>query len=72
MKYPVIINQSDYGYDAHCPVVPGCHSQGDTFEEACDNIRDAIAVYLRMIEEETKTSHVYLVEVDTQICNAVH
>jgi predicted RNase H-like HicB family nuclease len=72
MKYPVVINQSEYGYDAHCPVFPGCHSQGETFEEARENIRDAISVYLRMIEEETKASPVYQVEVDTPICNAVH
>lgn len=48
MKYPVVINKSEFGYDAHCPILQGCHSQGDTLEEALDNIKDAINVYIRM------------------------
>jgi predicted RNase H-like HicB family nuclease len=32
----------DFGYVAHCTSIPGCHSQGDTIEEALDNIQDAI------------------------------
>jgi predicted RNase H-like HicB family nuclease len=63
MKYSVVINKTEYGYDAHCPALPGCHSQGDTFEEAVENIKDAIRTYLRMIEEETKDSPVYEIEV---------
>ncbi len=63
MKYTVVINKSEYGFDVHCPALPGCHSQGDTFEEAIENIKDAIKTYLRMIEEETKDSTVYQVEV---------
>ena len=63
MKYPVIINQSEYGFDAHCPALPGCHSQGDTLDEALDNIKDAIQTYLNTIAEETKDSTVYQVEV---------
>lgn len=30
-----------FGYIAHCPAIPGCHSQGDTIEEAIENIKDA-------------------------------
>ena len=63
MKYTVVINESEYGFDVHCPALPGCHSQGDTFEEAMDNIKDAIKTYLQMIEEETKDSTVCEVEV---------
>lgn len=63
MQYSVVINKTDYGYDAHCPALPGCHSQGDTLEEALDNIKDAIATYLLMIAEETKGSTVYQVDV---------
>ncbi len=66
MKYPVVINKSEYGYDVHCPVLQGCHSQGDTLEEALENIKDAIITYIRMIEEETKHSHVMQVEVALQ------
>ena len=63
MKYTVVVNKTEYGYDVHCPALPGCHSQGDTFEEAIENIKDAIMTYLRMIEEETKDSTVYQIEV---------
>ncbi|NUO08678.1 MAG: type II toxin-antitoxin system HicB family antitoxin [Candidatus Brocadia sp.] len=63
MKYSVVINKSEYGYDAHCPALPGCHSQGDTLEDAIENIKDAIKTYLRMIKEETKDASVYEVEV---------
>ncbi|HHT9115977.1 MAG: type II toxin-antitoxin system HicB family antitoxin [Planctomycetes bacterium] len=62
MKYPVVVHKSDYGYDAHCPILPGCHSQGDTVEETLENIKDAIITYLEMIAEETKGS-IYEVEV---------
>jgi predicted RNase H-like HicB family nuclease len=36
----------------HCPVLPGCHSRGDTFEESFENIKDVIKTYLIMIEKE--------------------
>ncbi len=63
MKYSVVVNKSEYGYDIHCPVLPGCHSQGETLEDALENIKDAIAIYLEMIAEETKGTQVYEVEV---------
>lgn len=63
MKYTVVVNKTEYGYDVHCPALPGCHSYDDTFEEAIDNIKDAIVTYLQMIAEETKDATVYQVEV---------
>lgn len=56
MKHPVVVHKSEYGYDVHCPIFPGCHSQGDTVEEALENIKDAIITYLEVISEETKGS----------------
>jgi predicted RNase H-like HicB family nuclease len=38
--------QPDGGYHASCPALPGCHSEGDTLDEASANIREAIEVYL--------------------------
>lgn len=63
MKYTVVVNKSEYGYDIHCPALPGCHSQGETVEEAIENIKDAIKTYLEMIAEETKDATVYEIEV---------
>lgn len=62
MKYPVVVHQSKHGFDIHCPLLPGCHSQGDSLEEALANIKDAIHTYLEMISEEEKGS-LYEVEV---------
>jgi len=54
MEYPVIIHHSKYGYDVECSVLPGCCSQGDTFDEAIENIKDAIKTYLDTVEELSK------------------
>jgi predicted RNase H-like HicB family nuclease len=33
-NYTVLLEkEDDGGYHAFCPVLKGCHSQGDTFEE---------------------------------------
>ncbi len=58
-----VIKKSKYGFDVHCPILPGCNSQGNTLEEALENIKDAIATYLEMVAEETKDFKVYEVEV---------
>ncbi len=55
MIYRVIIEKGeDFGYVAHCPAIPGCHSQGSTIEETIDNIKDAIRGCLSVIDEELK------------------
>lgn len=50
MTFPVIVHESEYGFDAYCPVLPGCVSQGDTFDEALTNIKDAIKEYLEAVD----------------------
>ncbi len=37
------------GYHIWCPALPGCHSQGDTIEEARKNIIEAIEGYLETL-----------------------
>ena len=63
MKYLALIHKSKYGYDVHIPALPGCHSQGETEEEALENIKDAILTYLEMEKEELKGVKVREVEV---------
>ncbi len=41
----------DGGYIVHCPALKGCWSQGDTQEEALKNIKEAIAGYLKTLNE---------------------
>lgn len=63
MKYQVIIHKSEYGYDAHVPALPGCHSQGETEAEALENIKDAIVTYLEMEQDELREAQIREVEV---------
>lgn len=50
MHYTVILErEEDGGYHAYPPALKGCHSQGDTVEEAIANIREAIAIYLESL-----------------------
>ncbi|PIP22988.1 MAG: hypothetical protein COX37_01175 [Candidatus Nealsonbacteria bacterium CG23_combo_of_CG06-09_8_20_14_all_39_17] len=37
------------GYVAFAPVLPGCHTQGDTLEEAEENIKESISLYLESL-----------------------
>lgn len=44
-RYTVIIEKDEEGvFVASCPALPGCHTQGDTYEEALNNLKDAITV----------------------------
>lgn len=53
MVYSVYVEKGeDFGYVSHCPAIPGCHSQGETMEEALENIRDAIRGCLEALGEE--------------------
>lgn len=49
MKYRVLIEQ-DGVYVAEVPSLPGCVSQGETREQALENIKEAIAGYLESLE----------------------
>lgn len=51
MKYKVVLQESEEGFSVSCPGLPGCWSQGETEEEALENIQDAIQEYLAAKEE---------------------
>jgi predicted RNase H-like HicB family nuclease len=48
----VVFIKDNNGYYAHCPELPGCHSQGDTYEEARTNIREALELYLDTMSKD--------------------
>ena len=53
MQYTVVLERCEEGgYTISCPTLPGCISEGDTYQEALDNIRDAIRLYLRAVAKE--------------------
>jgi predicted RNase H-like HicB family nuclease len=45
-KFSVIIEKDSHGYFAFCPDLQGCYTQGDTYEEALENIKDAIHLHI--------------------------
>ena len=49
---PVVVEGDEDGYYVFCPVLQGCYSQGDTYEEALKNIQDAIKLYVSDILSE--------------------
>ena len=51
MKYQVALHKSEEGYSVSVPGLPGCCSQGDTEEDALENITSAIVEYLEVAEE---------------------
>ena len=53
LNFKVIINQDEDGvFVASCPAIPGCHTQGDTYEEAEKNIKGAIRLCLKVAEKD--------------------
>ena len=54
MEYPVVLIETEEGLAVSCPALPGCHSQGATRDEALANIREAIALWLEVAEEDAQ------------------
>ena len=53
MNFKVILQEAEEcGYIVSCPALPGCHSQGDSMEEALKNIKEAIVGCLESLAEE--------------------
>jgi predicted RNase H-like HicB family nuclease len=51
--YKVILEpQEEGGYTVTVPSLPGCISEGDTYDEALANIRDAIELYLESLQAD--------------------
>ena len=67
MLFKVILkpDPEDDGFNVSCPALPGCHSQGDTEEEAIENIKDAITGCLEALNQRARVHDVMekLVEV---------
>lgn len=51
-KVSIVIEKDEHGYYAYCPELEGCHSQGDTFEEAMANIKEAAELYIGTLSDE--------------------
>ena len=63
MRYKIALHKTDEGYSIWVPGLPGCWSQGKTVEEAMENIKDAIKLYLETADELAKASAEQIMEV---------
>jgi len=45
-RFSIVIEKDEDGYYAFCPELQGCYTQGDTYEEVMENIKDAIRLHL--------------------------
>lgn len=45
-RFSVVIERDIDGYYASTPELQGCYSQGDSYEEVMENIRDAIRLHV--------------------------
>jgi len=47
----VFAPQEEGGYHVYAPDLPGLHSEGDTFDEAMENAREALELYVEGLRE---------------------
>lgn len=53
MNLKVVIEASEEGgFTVYVPGLPGCISEGDTRNEALENIQEAISLYLEEVEDD--------------------
>ena len=63
VKYKIRVEQSEEGWAASVPGLPGCWSQGATEAEALENVRVAISEYLRAVGDLLKDADVREIDV---------
>ncbi len=71
MHLKVVIEEDEEvgGYVVSCPSLPGCFSQGDTIDEALENIKEAIQACLDSLGEDEIKS--YLTKPSAKIVDVV-
>ena len=62
MRYKIALYKSDEGYSVSVPGLPGCWSQGNTENEAIENIKTAICEYLEVVDNLLDNAEVREIE----------
>ena len=52
MQFNKIIEKDEHGYFAYVPNLKGCVTQGNTVEEAMQNIKEAIELYIETLHQD--------------------
>ena len=51
-RFNIVVERDEDGvYIASCPALQGCYSQGDTYEEAVENLKGAIRLHIEARRE---------------------
>jgi len=60
MHFKVVLEEDEEvgGHIVSCPSLPGCFSQGDTVDEALENIKEAIQTCLESLAEDEIQSYI--------------
>jgi len=45
-RFSIVIEKDEEGYFAFCPELQGCYTQGDTYEEVLENIKDTVRLHV--------------------------
>ena len=54
-QFTVVIEPDEHGFHAFVPALPGCHSFGDTVEEAQANIHEAMELHMETMIEDNES-----------------
>ena len=53
MQYTVVVHSAEEGgYWVDGPSLPGCFSQGETIDEAMNNVREAIELHIQGLKDD--------------------
>jgi len=55
------------GYVVYIPALPGCVSEGDTFEEAMKNIKEAASLYLEVMGERKEEPEIIVAPIRVRV-----
>jgi len=63
---PIVIEKDEEGYFEYCPALQGCYTQGETYEEVIENIKDGIRLHFEdMVEKGEKIPESYYISLST-------
>ena len=63
MKYRIALHKSVEGFSVSVPGLPGCWSQGETEQEALENVREATREYLSVVDDQLRGEETREIEV---------
>ena len=63
---PIVIEKDEEGCFAYCPALQGCYTQGETYEDVIENIKDGTRLHFEdMVEKGEKIPESYYISLST-------